>query len=146
VPLIAYWPGQVPAGTTSDFIGAFWDVLPTLAELAGGKMPKGLDGISFVPALRGQKEKQRAHDALYWAFYERGGAQAVRMGRWKAVQQPIRAPIQLYDLDQDLSEQRDVADKHPDVVAKMKQVMEASYLPSARWKFPEPGPKKPAGK
>jgi arylsulfatase A-like enzyme len=140
VPLLARWPGKVPAGGTSDFVGAFWDVLPTLAELGGAKTPAGLDGLSFVPTLLGQKEKQKQHESLYWAFYERGGAQALRMGRWKAVQQPVHASIQLYDLDNDVAEKKDVAAQHPEVVAKMKKLMEESYAPSARWKFPEAKP------
>jgi arylsulfatase A-like enzyme len=143
VPLLARWPGKVPAGTTSTFVGAFWDVLPTLSELAGTKAPAGLDGISFVPTLLGQDDQQKPHDHLFWAFYERGGARAVRMGKWKAVQQPLDKPVQLFDLETDLGEQKDVADRHPDLVAKLKTAMEASYTPSARWTFPEPGQKKP---
>ncbi len=142
VPTLARWPGKVPAGATSDFVGAFWDVLPTLAELGGGKAPTGLDGVSFVSTLLGQKDKQQQHDALYWAFYERGGAQAVRMGRWKAIEQPLRTPVQLYDLESDVGEQKDVAGQHPEIVAKLKQAMAAAYMPSERWKFSEPGKKK----
>jgi arylsulfatase A-like enzyme len=140
VPLIVRWPGKVTAGSTSDFVGAFWDVLPTLAEVGGAKTPDGLDGVSFVPTLLGRKEKQKQHESLYWAFYERNGAQALRMGKWKAVQQPVHGPIQLYDLDNDLGEKKDVAAQHSEVVAKMKKFMEESYVPSARWKFPEPKP------
>ncbi len=140
VPLLVRWPGKVPTGVTSDLVAAFWDVLPTLTDLAGGKTPPGLDGLSFAPTLLGQREKQKQHESLYWAFYERGGAQALRMGKWKAVQQPIHAPIQLYDLDKDLGEQQDVAAQYPEVVARMKKLMEESYVPSARWKLPEPKP------
>jgi arylsulfatase A-like enzyme len=140
VPLLVRWPGKVPTGVTSDLVAAFWDVLPTLTDLAGGKTPPGLDGLSFAPTLLGQREKQKQHESLYWAFYERGGAQALRMGKWKGVQQPIHAPIQLYDLDKDLGEQKDVAGQYPEVVARMKKLMEESYVPSARWKFPDPKP------
>lgn len=144
VPFLARWPGRVPAGVTSDFIGAFWDVLPTLAELASAadKVPAGLDGLSFVPTLLGQREKQRQHESLFWAFYERGGARAVRVGQWKAVQQPLTTPVQLYDLKADVGEQKDVAGQHPDIVAKVTQILAASYTPSERWKFPEPGKEK----
>jgi arylsulfatase A-like enzyme len=148
VPLIARWPGKVAAGSTSDFVGAFWDVMPTLAELAGAgaRLPARLDGVSFVPTLLGQKAKQKQHDSLYWVFYERGGARALRMGRWKAVQQPASAPIELYDLDKDLGERNDVARLHSDVVVKMRKVMDESYTPSARWKFPPPPAKKKPAK
>jgi arylsulfatase A-like enzyme len=141
VPFIARWPGKVPAGSTSDFVGAFWDVLPTLAELGGvaDKVPRNLDGLSFVPTLLGHKdrdrERQKQHADLYWAFYERGGGRALRMGKWKAVQQPINTPIRLYDLDTDLGETKDVAAQHADIVARMKKRMDESDTPSERWKF-----------
>jgi arylsulfatase A-like enzyme len=139
VPMIARWPGHVKAGSTSHFAGAFWDVMPTLADLAGGEdaVPEDTDGISFVPELLGEG-KQPSHDHLYWAFYERGGAQALRMGDWKAVQQPYDTPVRLYNLAEDLSESNNIADQHPDLVAKMKSIMDAEYKPSQRWTFPKP--------
>ena len=75
-PMIAYWPGAIKAGTTTDHISAFWDVLPTCAELAGQGVPKGVDGISMVPTLMGKPKEQKQHEYLYWEFYERGGKQA----------------------------------------------------------------------
>ena len=138
VPLLVRWPGKVPAGTTSDFVGAFWDVLPTLAELGGAKAPSGLDGLSFVPTLLAKGANQKQHESLYWAFYERGGARALRMGKWKAVEQPLGKPVQLYDLDGDLGEQMDVAAQHADVVAKARKRMDEAHTPSERWKFPPP--------
>jgi arylsulfatase A-like enzyme len=142
VPMIAYWPGKIKAGTTSDYIGAFWDVLPTLAELteAVKEVPKDIDGISFAPTLLGQPDKQKQHDALYWAFYERGGAQAVRMGQWKAVEQPIGSQIQLFDVTKDTGEQHDVAAEHPDVVAKAKAAFARENRPNELWKFEPENP------
>jgi arylsulfatase A-like enzyme len=139
VPFLARWPGHIPAGTTSDFIGAFWDVLPTVAELAGvaDKVPAGLDGLSFVPTLLGQPTGQKRHEYLYWAFYERGGARALRHGKWKAVEQPLHTPVQLYDLETDLGERHDLAAGHPEVVGEMRQTMISADTPSARWKFPK---------
>ncbi|GIW80525.1 MAG: N-acetylgalactosamine-6-sulfatase [Gemmatales bacterium] len=140
VPMIVRWPGKIKPGTTSHFVGAFQDVMPTLAELAQAEnaVPEDIDGISFVPTLTGQPEKQRKHQTLFWAFYERGGGRALRMGKWKAVQQPIHTPIRLYDLEADLGETHDLADKHPDLVAKMKKLMDDAYSPSERWQFPKP--------
>jgi arylsulfatase A-like enzyme len=140
VPTMVRWPGKVPAGKTSDFIGAHWDVYPTFAELAGAadRAPAGLDGISFVPTLLGTPEKQRPRDYLYWAFYERGGSQAVRSGRWKAVEQPYGSPVQLYDVEKDIGESTDVAADHPQVVATMKKYMAEAYAPSDVWKFKPP--------
>ena len=138
VPLIVRWPGRVEAGSSSDFVGAFWDVLPTLAELAGtGKhVPEDIDGISFLPSLLGQGT-QHQHEFLYWAFYERGGSRALRSGDWKAVQQPIHTPVRLYNLKKDLGEQRDVAADNVQLVKKFTAAMDGAYAPSNRWKFPE---------
>ncbi|MFP6752058.1 MAG: arylsulfatase [Pirellulaceae bacterium] len=138
VPLIVRWPGRVEAGSSSDFVGAFWDVLPTLAELAGtGKhVPEDIDGISFLPSLLGQGTQQQ-HEFLYWAFYERGGSRALRSGDWKAVQQPIHTPVRLYNLKEDLGEQKDVAADNVELVTKFTAAMDGAYAPSNRWKFPE---------
>ena len=147
VPLIARWPGRIEAGSTSGHIGCFQDVLPTLAALGGATkhVPAGLDGISFAPALLG-KGAQREHDYLYWAFYERGGAQAVRMGRrWKAVLQPLGTPMRLYDLTQDISEEKDLAKEHPEITERAAELFKASYAASDRWKFPKPKPRKGKG-
>jgi arylsulfatase A-like enzyme len=136
VPMIARWPGKIKAGTTSNFVGAFWDVLPTLADVAGvaDQVPEGLDGFSFKPTLL-DAGTQSQHESLYWAFYERNGGQAVRMGDWKAVQQPLSNPIRLYDLKNDLGEQQDLASKNPEIVARIENHMKQSFKPSARWRF-----------
>ena len=138
VPLIVRWPGKVSPGSTSRHAGAFWDVFPTLAELAGisSAVPPGLDGISFAPVLLGRESEQKRHPYLYWAFYERGGAQAVRFARWKAVIQPTGSRLRLYDLEEDLGEERNVAAAHPNLVARARRFMKEAYSPSDRWKFP----------
>lgn len=140
VPLIVRWPGKIEAGSTSDHIGGFWDVLPTLAELGGaGKfVPRGLDGLSFAPTLLGKTDQQPQHEFVYWAFYERGGARAARMGPWKAVQQPFHTPVRLYNLKADIGEDHDLAAKHPDLLAKLTKMMDGAYRPSQRWQFPQP--------
>jgi arylsulfatase A-like enzyme len=126
VPMIVRWPGHVPAGKTSDQVWAFWDFLPTAAELAGAKTPPGLDGISAVPTLLG-KGQQKQHEFLYWEFHEGGFKQAVRTGDWKAVRERPGGPLELYDLKTDLGEEHDVAAAHPDVVARIE-----AYLRTAR--------------
>ena len=135
VPLIVRAPGRVAPGTTSDLPCAAWDMLPTLAELAGTAPPDGLDGISIAATLLDQAGQQE-HDSLYWAFYERGGAQAVRAGPWKAICKPADAPLQLFQLERDPGETEDVAASHPDIVLRMKEWMTQSYQPSAAWRFP----------
>jgi arylsulfatase A-like enzyme len=131
VPMIARWPGTIPAGRVSSHPWAHWDMLPTLADLAGGKSPAGLDGLSMARALRG--ERQPPHEFLYWEFHERGFQQAARMGRWKAVRLKPGAPLELYDLDTDPAEAHDVASAHPDVVAKIDAYLKSARTESERW-------------
>lgn len=140
VPTIARWPGRIAEGAVTDHVSAFWDVLPTVAELVGFAPPTDIDGISFLPTLLG-RDGQQIHESLYWEYHGLwDGAQAVRMGDWKGVRlgghTDADAPIQLYDLATDLGEQRNVASEHPDVVARLRAVME-SRTPSEfdQWNF-----------
>lgn len=133
-PFIVSWPSKIKSGRVTDHISAFWDVLPTLADLAGMDALPETDGISFLPTLLG-KDSQPVHDHLYWEFSGRGGKQAVRKGNWKAVRLNIRkdpdAPVELYDLSKDPGETSNVAARHPDLVKEMKALMEQSHEPNA---------------
>ncbi len=136
VPLIVRWPGKVPAGAVSDMLAAFWDMLPTLAEAAGAETPAGIDGISFLPQLRGERQP-RQHDYLYWEFPGYGGQQALRMGDWKVVRQNLNRPrmkeagkFELYNLATDPGESQDVADEHPEVLAQAKRRMQEARAAS----------------
>ncbi|MDZ7718327.1 MAG: arylsulfatase [Balneolaceae bacterium] len=133
VPMIAWWPGRISVGQTSDHISAFQDIMPTFAELAGTNTPPGVDGISFVPELFGTGN-QESHEYLYWEFPARGGKQAIRKGDWKAVRLDVRenrkAPIELYNLELDLGEENNIAEQHPDVVAKMDSIFQVEHVPS----------------
>jgi len=121
VPLIARWPGKVPAGKTTDIATAFWDFLPTAADLAGTSAPKGIDGISIMPAMLGKK--QNAHPYLYWEQLTPAKlTKALRMGEWKAYQAAVGAPVELYNLAADPAESKDVAAAHPDVVKKAEKI------------------------
>jgi len=131
VPMIARWPGTIPAGRLSGHVWAHWDMLPTLTELAGAKTPPGLDGVSMTRALEGRR--QATHDFLYWEFHERGFQQAVRMGQWKAVRLAWTAPLELYDLSRDPHEERDVAAANPGVIAKIERYLRSARTESARW-------------
>jgi arylsulfatase A-like enzyme len=134
VPLIVRWPGHAPAGATSDHVGYFGDVMATACELAGVLPPPDLDSISFLPSILGKSEKQVKHRYLYWEFYERGSAQAVRMGDWKGVVKPLGGErLELYDLKRDVGEQRDVAQEHPEVVARLRAAMKEAHVPSELW-------------
>ncbi|MEI6234100.1 MAG: arylsulfatase [Planctomycetota bacterium] len=138
VPAIARWPGKVPAGKVSDQLWAFWDLLPTAAELTGQKAPEGLDGVSVLPAILGTKAV--AHPPLYWEFHERGFAQAVRLDTWKGVKRSAAGPWELFDLSKDLGEEKDVAGNHPDIVKKIAEIAASSHVDSAL--FPIGGKKK----
>ena len=147
VPMLAWWPGTVPAGTVSDHIGYFGDFFATAAELAGVEVPPGLDSISFVPTLLGKPDQQKQHEYLYWEFYERGSAQAVRAGKWKAVRIPmLYGKTELYDLEADIGETKDLSAEFPEVVARMEAYMAAAHQPSPRWPVPQPKPKEGAKK
>ena len=132
VPMIARWTGRIPAGRVSAFPWAHWDLLPTLSEIAGGKAPAGIDGISMAPTLSGEKP-QTGHPTFYWEFHERGFQQAVRMGEWKAVRLKPGEPLELYHLERDPAEKQNVAAANPDVVAKIEAYLKTARTESARW-------------
>jgi arylsulfatase A len=131
VPMIARWVGVIPAGRVSHHPWAHWDVLPTLAEIARARVPAEVDGMSMVRALRG--EPQSTHPFLYWEFHERGFQQAVRMGQWKALRLKARDALEVYDLESDPHEARNVAEGNPEVVAKMEAFLRTARTESQRW-------------
>lgn len=133
VPMIASWPGRIPSGSTSAHISAFWDVLPTFCELSGADIPAGIDGISFAPTLF-SKGEQKAHDFLYWEFYELGGRQAVRQGDWKYVKLNVRDQskeivTELYNLKEDPGEENNIGANHPEVIKSMERIMKEAHVP-----------------
>ncbi|MGE3345157.1 MAG: arylsulfatase [Vicinamibacterales bacterium] len=140
VPFIARWPGKIAPGTESAHPSAIWDMFPTFTELAGAATPDGLDGLSLVPTLTGVGT-QRVHASMYWEYHGLWkGAQAVRLGNWKGVRlgghDSADAPIEVYDLAADPSEKNNVADAHPDIVARVRAVMESrTESPVERWNF-----------
>jgi arylsulfatase A-like enzyme len=127
VPTIAWWPGTIEPGTTSDHASAFWDYLPTFAELAGVKPRKPTDGVSIAPTLSGHPEQQKAHEYLFWDYGERGVTSkisAVRRGNWKAViDRKAGTPVELYDLSKDLGEKHNVAGERPEIAAELLAIM-----------------------
>jgi len=132
VPLIVRWPGKVRPGRVSDRAFAFWDFLPTAAEIAGTQAPEQLDGISMFPTLLGRPQTNQ-HDFLYWEFHERGFQQAVRMDNWKAVRPQAGETLELYDLNADLGEKHNIADQHPDIVARIEAYLKTARTDSAEW-------------
>jgi arylsulfatase A-like enzyme len=130
VPMIARWPGKIPAGKTSDHLSGFQDYMPTFGEMVGIETPN-TDGLSILPTLHSKSDKQSKHEYLYWEFYEGGGKQAIATDRWKAVrlnwiEQPD-GPIELYDLQNDIAEEKDVAKLHPQLVQTMATNMKQAH-------------------
>jgi len=122
VPFIARWPGKIRPGTTSDRLGAFYDMMPTFAELARANPPK-TDGLSIVPTLLG-RPGAKTHEYLFWTG-------AVRMGKWKAVRKRARRGTQdgwqVFDLDADVGETKDRAADRPDILKKIAQIHAEAY-------------------
>ena len=112
--------------------------MPTLADIVSIECPP-TDGISFLPTLLGEKRKQKQHAYLYWEYPDlQIGNKAIRMGNWKGIITDIRkgnTRMELYDLENDIQELHDVADKHPDIVEKFNQLMSDSSTPPENPKF-----------
>ena len=135
VPLIAYWPGKIKSGSVSNHICAHWDLMPTFCELAKISEPNHTDGISYIPALTGKKQKKHAY--LYWEFHSYGNAQAIRMGDWKGIRLKVKnnpnAPIQLFDLKKDIGETNNIAANHPDIIRRFTKLFKTAHTPSERF-------------
>lgn len=137
MPFLVAWPGHIAAGVDNDHIIAFWDMMPTFAQLAGYEKPLKTDGLSFVPTLLGQEGQQR-HESLYWEFHEQNGKQAVRRGQWKGVRlqvgtdQPV---FELYDLSNDIHEDHNVAAEHPDIAAELNAIIDSCHVESELFDF-----------
>jgi arylsulfatase A-like enzyme len=132
VPFIARWPGHITPNTTTDFPTAFWDFLPTAADLANvnlhdpsfifhhPSLRTGLDGQSILPTLLGKLQQPQPY--LYWEFHERGFDQALRIGDFKAIRHGTTKPIELYNLTTDPAESTDLAPTHPDLVRRAAEL------------------------
>ena len=142
-PAIARWPGRIPPGVVSPQIWAFWDLLPTLAELTGQPIPEGLDGVSVLPALL--QNRAVSHPPLYFEFHERGFSQAARIDDWKGVRTSHNGPLELYDLAVDPGELHNIAEQHPEVVARLDEFLRGARVDSELWPI-QAGPTKRAGR
>ncbi len=129
VPMIASWPEKIQAGSESHHISVFYDVFPTLCDVAGITAPAGLDGISFLPTLL-SRPNQASHSFLYWEFPSYKGQQAVRMGKWKGIRKNIfdgNLKLALYDLEKDIREENDIADQYPQIVVQIEDIMRREH-------------------
>ena len=136
VPLIIKWPNKIKAERQTAHLSAFWDFMPTFADILKVDLPEQTDGISFLPTLINQKT-QKNHDHLYWEFHEKGGRQALRKDNWKLVKYEVRknGAYQLYDLDRDPSETKNMATQMPDKVKELAKILESSRTVSEDFKF-----------
>lgn len=134
VPLIAWGPGRVASGV-SALVAAQWDLLPTLVEYAGGAVPAGIDGVSFLATLLGRAAEQPAHDVLYWEHTGLENWQALRRGDWKLVRRRVQTKnpaSELYDLAADPGETRDLAAEQPERVAELLELLEREHAPDRK--------------
>ncbi|MFD2256968.1 arylsulfatase [Luteolibacter algae] len=147
VPMVASWPGKIAAGSESDQISAFWDMLPTFAELANEPLTVETDGVSIVPTLLGE-DGQKQHDFLYWEFHAKKGMVAIRKGDWKGVRYDVSvdpdSPLELYNIAKDPGEKNNVAAEHPEMVEEFNKFIKQSHTtsPNPEWNFPTSGKKK----
>lgn len=145
VPMIARWNGRIKPAQATDHVSAFWDVMPTLAELLDITITNDIDGVSYLPTLLGEPEKQKQHKYLYWEFHELGGRMALRAGDWKIVQYNVLkdppGSFELYNLKDDPSEKDNVAAKFPKKVKELKKAMLRERVPSDAFPFGESSPK-----
>jgi arylsulfatase A len=140
VPLIVRWPQHIQADTVNSHVSAFWDILPTICDLTQINPPAQIDGMSMAPALLGQPQKQ--HEFLYWEFQDYGGQQAVRLEDWKAIRTGLKEKgtgtrIQVYNLGTDAGETNNVADHHPEIVSRCRNIMKSARVESQLFPFPE---------
>ncbi|MCD4663931.1 MAG: arylsulfatase [Bacteroidales bacterium] len=136
VPMIVSWSDKIKSGTETNHLSAFWDVMSTFCDIVGTKAPGFSDGISFLPVLTSGEQEE--HEYLYWEFAEYGGQQAVRMGSWKAIRKDIKKGnmvIELYNLDDDIKEENNIAAKHPDLVKILEGIMKKEHTPSTIERF-----------
>jgi len=135
-PFVAYWKGKIKPGTKSGHISAFWDFLPTCAEIVNVKNPGNIDGISFLPTLLGQPEKQNEHEYLYW---ERNQCQAIRRGDMKAVimyNKVTKDPtVEIYNLAKDPFEKTDLAASMPQLKDEFLNLAKTAHLESNIFPF-----------
>lgn len=136
VPMIAKWKGKIKEGTKTNHVSAFWDVMPTLAELEDAKINTAIDGISFLPTLL-KNGVQKKHKYLYWEFHELEGRQAIRQGNWKLIKYNVlkNGKYQLYNLKNDISETHDLAFKKPKKVAELSKILNSSRTESEVFQF-----------
>ena len=136
IPMIAKWKGKIEAGTTTNHPSAFWDVLPTFADVLKVDTTFKTDGISFLPTLL-QQENQKKHNYLYWEFHELNGRQAVLKDNWKLVKYNVKTKPTyfLFDLQNDIEEKNDLKETNTAKFEELKTIMDNARTASKHFKF-----------
>lgn len=140
VPFIARWPGHIPAGEVSDHISVQYDMMATLADLLNVEAPEN-DGVSMLPTLLGKINEQEKHAYLYFEYPEKGGQLAIRMGKWKGIKRNLkensRAAWELYNLEADLPETKNVINSHPELIKQFDEIVRKEHRQATirEWEF-----------
>ena len=137
VPMIVRWTGKIKPNTVSEEVFAHWDVLPTILSAARVPKPREIDGISFMPTLRGREQKNR-HDYLYWEMHEYGSQQAARKGNWKVIRPAPGKALELYNIKRDPAESQNVARTNPDVIKDFETYLRSARTRSLLWPITQP--------
>jgi arylsulfatase A-like enzyme len=128
-PLLVYWKDKIEPGSVTNRQGAFYDIMPTLAEIAGMEIPDQTDGISILPVLMGKNTIE--HEYLYFELQldgwtrimpDGGFRQAIRMGKWKGVRYGIDSETELFDLENDINETRDLSAAYPEITQRINEL------------------------
>lgn len=137
IPFIAWCPGKIAEGVKTDHISAFWDFMPTLADITNSSKELNTDGISYLPTLL-SKGEQEQHKYLYWEFHEMNGRIALRAGDWKLIKQPIvneETKLELYNIKEDIHEDNNLAEQYPEKVKELEQLMNNARTESDMFNF-----------
>ncbi|MCG8451503.1 MAG: arylsulfatase [Pirellulales bacterium] len=141
VPMIAWWPGSIASGGTTNHVSAFQDIMPTFCDLTGAIPPSGIDGISLLPTLRGEENLQPRHEFLYWEFIRmkgndtHGARQAVLYipDNVKGVRYGFENPLAVYQLNGDISESKNIGTSCPELTNMLEGHMNDSRTESVLW-------------
>ena len=139
-PFIVSWPARIQNSFYSYHVSTFWDFLPTVCDIVGVKVPKGIDGISYLPELTNKGKGQKQHKYIYYEFFEQGGKQSVlRKDGWKLVRLQVsnskKTYEELYNIYNDPSEIANVIGQQPKIAAQLRKALESNHSENPNFNF-----------